>query len=539
MIEPIYITGHKNPDTDSICAAIAYADLKQSLGQSAIACRIGDVNLETQFVLDKFGVDAPILIENAKSRIRDIEFDEAIKIRPNQTIAAAWNEVNGTKNKSLVIVDENERLKGVASMSSLSNVLMLECVDIRELMKKSSLQHIAEVIGGKILNASDMYKPDGRVMIPVTQEELNFGDYSNAIVLIGDNVSVQRQMIFAHCACMVIVNNHYISDEIIALAKVEKVSIIKTELDIIHVARKIYLAPPVSLIMKEGPETVNINEYVDEAAKRMSKTRYRSYPVVDDNQMVIGAVSRYHLFKYRKKKFVLVDHNELSQTIDNIEEGEIIEIVDHHRIGDIETSNPIIFRNQNLGSTCSIIYQIYKEQHIVPTKQIASLLMAAIVSDTMNFNSPTTTETDKQLAQELAQIAGLNVNEFALEMFAAAATIKNRTYSEILYNDFKEYVIEGCHIGIGQVNIMDVNELEAIHDEFKNYMEEINNINKYDLLLMAFTNVVEQGSYFMVSGKLKYIADEAFGRDGHSSFVAGFVSRKKQIIPTLADALRR
>lgn len=539
MIEPIYITGHKNPDTDSICAAIAYADLKQNLGQSAIACRIGDVNLETQFVLDKFGVEAPILIENAKSRIRDIEFDEAIKIYPNQTIAAAWNEVNGTKNKSLVIVDENERLKGVASMSSLSNVLMLECVDIRELMKQSSLQHISEVIGGKILNASDMYKPDGRVIIPVTQEELNFGDYSNAIVLIGDNVSVQRQMIFAHCACMVIVNNHYISDEIIALAKAEKVSIIKTELDIIHVARKIYLAPPVSLIMKEGPETVNINEYVDEAAKRMSKTRYRSYPVVDDNQMVIGAVSRYHLFKYRKKKFVLVDHNELSQTIDNIEEGEIIEIVDHHRIGDIETSNPIIFRNQNLGSTCSIIYQIYKEQHIVPTKQIASLLMAAIVSDTMNFNSPTTTETDKQLAQELAQIADLNVNEFALEMFAAAATIKNRTYSEILYNDFKEYIIEGCHIGIGQVNIMDVNELEEIHDEFKNYMEEINNINKYDLLLMAFTNVVEQGSYFMVSGKLKYIVDEAFGRDGHSSFVAGFVSRKKQIIPTLADALRR
>lgn len=539
MIEPIYITGHKNPDTDSICAAIAYAELKQSLGQCAIACRIGDINLETQFVLEKFGVDAPVLIENAKSRIRDIEFDQAIKVQPNETISAAWNQVNGTKNKSLVVVDENEHLKGVASMSSLSNVLMLECLDIRRLMRETSIKHIAEVIDGKVLYASENYKPDGRVMIPVTQEELHFGDYSNAIVLIGDDVSVQRQMVFAHCACMVIVNNHYISDEIVALAKVEKVSIIKTELDIIHVARKIYLAPPVSLIMKENPETVNINEYVDEAGKRMSKTRYRSYPVVDDKNMVIGAISRYHLFKYRKKKFVLVDHNEMSQTIDNIEEGEIVEIVDHHRIGDIETSNPIIFRNQNLGSTCSIIYQIYKDHGIKPAPEIASLLMAAIVSDTMNFNSPTTTPTDKKLALELSEIAGLNIDEFALEMFSAAATIKNRTYSEILYNDFKEYVIEGYHIGIGQVNIMDINELEEIHDEFKKYMEEINNINKYDLLLMAFTNVVEQGSYFMVSGKLKYIADEAFGRDGHSSFVAGFVSRKKQIIPTLADALKR
>lgn len=539
MNEPIYITGHKNPDTDSICAAIAYAELKQQLGQQAIACRIGDINLETQFVLEKFKVDAPLLIENAKSRIRDIEFDEAIKVQPNETISSAWNQIVGTKNKSLVIVDEKAKLKGVASMSSLSNVLMLECTDIRALMAKTSLRHVAEVIDGKILVEASEYTPNGRVMIPATQDELHFEDYSHAIVLVGDDVRVQRQMIFDGCACMIIVSNHYISDEMLALAKLKNVSIIKTEMDIIHVARKIYLAPPVSLIMKEKPETVNVNEFVDEAVKRMSKTRYRSYPVVDDKNMVIGAVSRYHLFKYRKKKFVLVDHNEMSQTIDNIEDGEIVEIIDHHRIGNIETNNPIIFRNQNIGSTCSIIYQIYKENGIIPSKQTASLLLAAMVSDTMNFNSPTTTPLDKVLGQELAEIAGLNIDEFAIEMFSAAATIKNRTYSEILYNDFKEYVIEGAHIGIGQVNIMDINELEEIHDDFKAYMEEINNINKYDLLLMAFTNVIEQGSYFMISGKLKYLVDEALGRDGHSSFVAGFVSRKKQIIPAIADALKR
>lgn len=539
MIEPIYITGHKNPDTDSICAAIAYAELKQQLGQQAIACRIGDINLETKFVLEKFGAEAPVLIENAKCRIRDIEFDEAIKVQPNETISSAWNQIVGTKNKSLVIVDEEANLKGVASMSSLSNVLMLDCTDIRALMSRTSLKHVAEVIEGKILVEGTDYSPNGRVMIPATQDELSFEDYSHAIVLVGDDVRVQRQMIFDGCACMIIVSNHYISDEMLALARIKNVSIIKTEMDIIHVARKIYLAPPVSLIMKEKPETVNVNEFVDEAVKRMSKTRYRSYPVVDDRNMVIGAVSRYHLFKYRKKKFVLVDHNEMSQTIDNVEDCEIVEIIDHHRIGNIETNNPIIFRNQNIGSTCSIIYQIYKENGIVPSKQIASLLLAAIVSDTMNFNSPTATPLDKILGEELAKIAGLNIDEFALEMFSAAATIKNRTYSEILYNDFKEYVIEGAHIGIGQVNIMDINELEEIHDDFKAYMEEINNINKYDLLLMAFTNVLEQGSYFMITGKLKYLVDEAIGRDGHSSFVAGFVSRKKQIIPAIADALKR
>lgn len=539
MQEPIYITGHKNPDTDSICASLAYANLKQILGENAIACRIGDINLETKFVLEKFNVAPPILLETAKSRIRDIEFDPALRVYPYQTIAKAWDEVVGTKNKSLVVVDEDEHLLGVVSMSALSNIMMLDCTNIRILMSQTPFHNIAEVIDGYILNETEQFVCNGRVMIPVTAEELKVNEYKDTIVLVGDDENVQRKMIESGAACLVVVNNHYISDEMLNLAKEYKVSVIKTEMDVIHVSRRIYLSIPIRLIMVENPVVVHFNEYVDEASQRMAKSRYRSYPVIDDNKRVVGAVSRYHLFKYRKKKFVLVDHNERRQTIDAIEDAEIVEIIDHHRIGDIETNNPIIFRNSNLGSTCSIITQMYKEKGIVPDKTIASILLAAIVSDTMNFNSPTTTDTDRLLGAELAGIAGLSTDELSKEMFAAGATIRGRTNSEILYNDFKEYVIEGCHIGIGQVTIMDPKELIEIHVPFNAYLEDVNAINKYDILLMTFTNVVEQGSYFMAAGKLRYIIDEVFNRESYATFVPGYVSRKKQIIPAIAEALRR
>ena len=538
MQDPIYITGHKNPDTDSICASLAYAHLKQMLGENAIACRIGDINLETQFVLDKFGVEPPILLETAKSRIRDIDYDEAVFVHPGDTLKKAWDGVVGTKNKSLVVVDEEEHLLGVVSMSALSNIMMLDCTNIRILLSQTPLTSIAEVIEGFVLNDNGNFKCNGRVIIPVTEEELTANVYKDTIVLVGDDVKVQRTMIEAGVGCLVVVNNHYISDEMLALAIEKNICVIKTGLDVIHIARSIYLSIPIRLIMVENPVVVHIKEFVEDASQRMAKSRYRSYPVVDDNNKVMGAVSRYHLFKYRKKKFVLVDHNEKRQTIDAIEDADIIEIIDHHRIGDIETTNPILFRNSNLGSTCSIIAQMYKERNIVPDKTIASLLLSAILSDTMNFTSPTTTDIDRMIGAELAGIANVSTDELATDMFSAAATIRGRTNSEILYHDFKEYVIDGCHIGIGQVTIMDPKELIEIHVPFNSYLEDVNAVNKYDILVMAFTNVLEHGSYFMAVGKLRCVIDEAFNRDSYATFVPGYVSRKKQIIPAIAEALK-
>ncbi len=539
MQEPIYITGHKNPDTDSICAALALAKLKQTLGENAIACRVGDLNLETKYVLDRFHVEAPLYLETAKSKIRDIEFDPALKVHPEDTIAKAWDTVVGTKNKSLVVVDDDERLLGVASMSSLSNILMLDCTNIRMLMSQTPLKNVAEVIDGDIIYSDPSYASNGRVVIPVTQGELDAGEYEGTIVLVGDDEKTQRVSIEAHAAALVVVSDHTISDELLALAKEHGVSVINTDMDVIHVSRRIYLSIPVRLIMVENPVVVHDDEYVDDASQRMSKTRYRSYPVIDSANHVVGAVSRFHLFKYRKKKFILVDHNERSQCIDSIEDAEIVEIIDHHRIGDVQTNNPIIFRNSNLGSTCSIITQMYHEHGLKPDKTTASLMLSAILSDTLNFASPTTTDTDRRLGAELAGIAEVSTDELAKGMFAAGATLKGRSNTEILYTDFKEFNIEGCHVGIGQVSIMDPKELIDIHVDFNSYLEDVNSINKYDILLMTFTNVIEQGSYFMAAGKLRHVIDEVFNRDSYSTFCPGYVSRKKQIVPAIAEALKR
>ena len=271
----------------------------------------------------------------------------------------------------------------------------------------------------------------------------------------------------------------------------------------------------------------------------MSKSRFRSYPVVNNQGVVLGSISRYHLLNYQKKKFILVDHNELSQSIDDLKEAEILEVVDHHRIGDVETTTPIRFRNEIIGSTVSIIARMYKEAGIVPEKKTAAIMCCAIISDTMNFNSPTTTPVDRELAKELAAVAGLDLDAMAKEMFGAVATIKGRSMSEILYNDFKEYNIDGRRIAIGQINIADEQEIVDVQDEIRSYMKKINEINKFDLLMMCFTAADGSGSNLVFIGSLSSLVDEAFKEDIMDDlyFVDGVISRKKQIIPSLSKCL--
>ncbi|MEG0095808.1 MAG: DHH family phosphoesterase, partial [Erysipelotrichaceae bacterium] len=255
---------------------------------------------------------------------------------------------------------------------------------------------------------------------------------------------------------------------------------------------------------------------------------------------VIGAISRFHLFNYEKKKFILLDHNERSQSVEGLEYGEVLEIVDHHRIGDIETLNPINFRNQSLGSTCTIVALLYKENNLKPSKKVAGLLCCAIISDTMNFNSPTTTPVDRMIADELAKISEIDTDALAQEMFEAVATLRFKSFGEILYNDFKEYSIEGNRIGIGQINLLDIRELEIIKKEFVTYIEKINNANKYDLLLMVFTNAEGKGSNLVFVGKKSWAIEEGFKDLIHDRmyFVDGIVSRKKQIIPRISSVLK-
>lgn len=536
----LYITGHKNPDTDSICSSIAYADLKRQLGIDAIASRNGDINAETSFVLKKFNVAEPMYMNTATCSLKDIEIDEVILVKPNYTIKQAWNSISGTKNKSLFVVDDEEKLLGVVTMSNLSNVLMKECVDIRKLMAETSVQNIVDTLESEWFYDAKNYKSNGQVHILVNSEHLNEDiDFTHSIVVLGNDLALQRRVIEGGATCLILVENNEVKPEILALASEHDCALIKTSLSTIYVARLIYQSSPIHLIMTKNPVSFKISDMVDEVSKRMSKSRYRSYPILDDESHVLGAVSRFHLFNYRKKQVVLLDHNEMSQSLENIHDADIVEIIDHHRIGDIETLNPINFRNQTLGSTSTIIAMIYKEKNIVPTPTMAALMCCAIISDTMNFNSPTTTQIDREIGEELAQIASLKLNDLSREMFEAVATLKGKTFSEILYNDFKEYNMDSYKVAIGQINIVDSLELEVLRREFESYMGKINSINNYDILLMVFTNVDGSGSYFVSLGKLSWVVKEAFRQFyGEHDFVKSIISRKKQIVPHLQDELK-
>ena len=542
MKDIVHIIGHKNPDTDSIVSAIAYAELKRKQGVNAIACRLGDLNPETDFVLKKFQVPEPVYIDNAKVKLYDVAYDEPLLLHKEDTIKEAWDIMGMKPTSALFVVDKDQRLIGVVSLSDMTNILMSDRGEKPiYLMQNTSCENIRKVLNGEFLYESKYYRTNGRIHILCSkQADYKDIDYKDSIVVVNDDLRLQKRALSDGAGCMILVDVDIVSQGVIRLAEENNCTIIKTPLNMFQVARSMYRCPSVELIMNRKIISFHHHSYIDDVYKKMSKSRYRSYPVVNQQGVVLGSISRYHLLNYKKKKFILVYHNEVSQSIDDIKEAEILEIVDHHRIGDVETSTPVIFRNEIIGSTVSIIARIYKEAGIVPEKKIAAIMCCAIISDTMNFNSPTTTPKDIEIAKELAQIAEIDLGDIAKEMFGAVATLKGRSMSEILYNDFKEYNIDGKRIAIGQINVADEKEIVKVKDEIKAYMVKINEINSFDLLMMCFTAADGSGSNLIFIGPLSYVVDEAFKDDVSDNlyFVNGVISRKKQIIPSLSKCLQ-
>lgn len=541
MRDVIHITGHKNPDTDSIAASIALAELKNKQGIQAIACRIGDINPETDFVLKKFKVEEPKFIQNAKVKLYDVPFDEPLSVRPNLTIKEAWEKIIANGTSALYIVDKDECLVGVVSMSDISSILLNDKgPGNKQLMSQTPTDNIVRVLEGRYLHKSSRYRTTGDVHVlsgKITQYiDTNF---KGSIVVMSDDLALQQYVIKEGAACIVLVDVDIVSQSLLNLAKKKHTTIIQSDLNMLCTIRRLFKSPSVSLIMKRQLIGFNKHQYIDDVSAKMSKTRYRSYPVVNNQGVLLGSITRYHLLNYQKKRFILVDHNELSQSVDFLKEAEVLEVVDHHRIGDVQTKTPIRFRNEIIGSTCSIIAKMYQEANILPERSTAAIMCCAIISDTMNFNSPTTTPEDRIIAQGLADWAGIDLDETAKEMFSAVATIKGRSVSEILYNDFKEYNIDGKRIAIGQINVADSQEILAVKDEFMEYLVKINDMNKFDLLMMCFTSVEGTGSNLVFVGELSHLVDETFKDDimDDMYFVDGIISRKKQIVPMLSKAL--
>lgn len=537
----IFVTGHRNPDSDSICSAIAYADLKQRLGEPAIAVRQGPLNEETKYILKRFNVENPFVLNDARSQIRDIDFDEPTLVSMDLTMSEAWDKLSAKNVKSLFVVDEMKKLQGIVSTSNLSSTRNMEYEKLNSLMAKASVTQIAKTIKGKIICEPENFNSDGEVYIFTLTNMKEYSEkFRNSIVILSDDEEKQRQLIDCGAALIVVTCKVRVSEENRLYAIEKGVALLRTDLDTMQVARVINEAIPIRYVMTPQPVTCFDDEVVSEVAQRLSQTRYRCYPVVNRRGTVVGSVSRYHFANYARRRFILVDHSAKNQSMPHIDDARIEEIVDHHHIGDIQTSHPITYRNMVCGCSASIVGLLYQEQDLKPTQEMAGLMLGAIISDTMYFKSKTTTNFDKKMAEWLADIAGVELKEFALGVLGASVSLKTATPNEILNRDLKNYQIGKYKIGIGQTNYEHMEEVQALLPNFKEYLVQIQEEQGYDLLVMMFSNIMAEGSLFVYSGKLKGIMEDIVDTviDDMTGFDNLIISRKQQMMPKVSEIIK-
>ncbi len=537
MEKPIFVTGHKNPDSDSICAAISYSYLKNQLGYDTVPVRLSPLNKETKYILDKFEIERPNMIYSAKCTLAEIDMDEALLVNRKTTMKEALDAILKRKNKGVFVVDENRRLEGVVSTSNLTNLWTAEESALEDLMSRVPLENIIKTTKSTLIHDAPFH-PNGKVSL-LPNLGVNSQIEPGTIVIVGNHPDLQRSVIEQNAALLIICGENWVDSITLDMAKIKQVPILHTHLSAISIAHSIFQSPSIEEVMTTNVAFFRSNETVDGASMRIAKTRFRTYPVLNENDEVIGAISRYHLFNYKKKQFILVDHNESDQSVNDLEFGEVIEIVDHHRLGGIETQTPIQFINQIVGSTCTIITGLYQQTQIEMPEKIAGLLLAGIISDTMNLKSPTTTKLDIEQALYLANKTGLSINDLAEELVQTSDSLLNKTYQELMYEDFKEFRIQDSKIAIGQVVCRSAKEYRKIKQNFLNYLENQNVTHRYDLLLILFTDPTGKGSHFLYTGKKSWIIEEGFKSVLVNDFAPGFISRKKQVLPVVLDTLNK
>ena len=541
----VYVVGHKNPDTDSICSAIAYANLKQKLtGQEYTPCRAGQINEETQYVLERFGVEAPKFLENVKLQVKDMNIRKIDGISPNLSIKKTWEIMKRENVKTLPVLDDG-KLTGVISTGDIAHSYM--AVYDGSILSKAKTQYknIRETLDGELLAGDEnAFFEQGKVTIGTSSNDI-MEEFigQDDLVIVGNRHESQECAIHIKASCIVVCLNFNVEDDVIRSANENGVVLIRTPYDPFTTARLINQSIPVKYFMTSGPlAAFSIDDYVDDIKEIMAKKKYRDFPVLDPQGDFFGFISRRRFMTTQKKQLILVDHNEKSQAVDGLEEAEIQEIIDHHRLGNIETMGPVFFRNQPVGCTATIVYQMYQENGVEITPTIAGLLCSAIISDTLLFRSPTCTPLDKIVAEALSKIADLNLEEHAMEMFNAGSNLKGKTAEEICFQDFKQFTVGDKVFGVGQISSMNPVELEEVKDVLTPYLSQVLKDQKLNMVYFMLTNILDESTDLICVGKgAEDPIVEAYGisEDAPKMILKGVVSRKKQLIPTLVGALQR
>lgn len=533
----VYIFGHKNPDTDSIAAAIAYAEFKSQLSEgNYIPARLGEINSETRFVLDYFKIPVPPLLENVYAQLSDIAFDRPVCFTKDAPISEVWNAMMKQGIKTAIVVDDGGRFLGIASLGDIARANLEISNDFGKFIVP--LENIINTLDGKALHLASEFFSGKLAVAAMNIEDVKRRLSKETLLIVGNREDVLFAAVEKKINTIIVTGNGYVSDDILNLAREKGVNLIKVPHDTFNTVKLINHSIPIHYVMKnKGLITFGIREYMDDVKDTMLRYKYRYFPVLEDKKPV-GMLTRRHILDFVGKKVILVDHNEKTQSVEGLEQAQVLEVIDHHRIGNMETAMPIIFINKPVGSTCTIIYSLHKENSISPSPPIAGIMCAAILSDTLIFKSPTCTPIDMRAAEELAEIAGIDLNEFARAMFEAGTSLKGKTEEEIFFTDFKEFNIGGYQIGVSQVNIYNT-DLERLKHKLLGFMERLKEDKGYDMLLMMLTDIINEGSEFLHVGGHRELLSRAFDIEikGESFYLPNVVSRKQQVIPRLITAI--
>lgn len=530
----IYVVGHRNPDTDSIVAAMSYAALRNALGdRDYVAAYLGHVSDETQRLLNRFGFQPPQLIQNVRTQVSDLDYDTPPALNATVTMDRAWHIMREQRISAIPVVNEDGTLYGTLSAGDIATYSMNTISEPR--VEALPLFNLLSVIEGRVLNDTgdlvDSVTGDVVIALPQSCENLLWNGKDH-IVLCGDQPDMIRRALETNVCCLILCQTE-VDQELLADAR--NTCIISSPYDASRVARLIYQAIPISRpCHTDDIVCFHLSDYIDDVREVVLKSRYRCYPVLDQNEKVVGTLSRYHLLRPRRKRVVLVDHNERAQAVQGLDQAEILEIIDHHRLADIQTTQPIRVRNEPVGSTNTIITEMYQEHGVMPSPAMAGLMAAAILSDTVMFKSPTCTQRDRSMAERMARIANVSLEELGQQIFSASWS-DDKTPEELLFTDFKDFHIAGHDLGVGQITCVNSAHILERKQEFLDIMQQTMQERHYSLMLLMLTDVLLEGTQLIYLGDEETI-QQAFSSEAKNNvvFLPGVMSRKKQIIPTLS-----
>ena len=538
----VYVIGHKNPHADSVAAAIAYAAYKREQGIDAVPCVLGKINKESKYLLDRFGFEKPMLLETAQVRLDEVDLASPIAITPETTIFESVHLMDKEKREGFAVVDEEKKILGWVSKSDLANIALNDTKLLHGMLRDTPTEYIAKTISGSVIYDDAERHLNGKVSILTMTNKDNLEDYdvTDRIVITGSNKKAQKILIEKGAGMLIIIWEMKVDDSVIKLAEEHHCTIILSGYGAMNTSRFLFFAPPVRMMMTKKPMKFYVHELAEDAGRKMGRAQFRAFPVVDEEEHLIGYLMRHHILNYNDKQLILVDHNEFSQSVKGIEKARVLEVIDHHRVTDFSTSRPVSFRNEIVGSTCTIIATIFRENQVPIEENLAGLMLGGLLSDTMNLQTPTTTDKDVQTANILAALAGLDLDRFTEELFSVTED-EGGSLEELMNRDIVFEDVMGVRLMLTKVNVPQVEPYRDRAEDMQHTLDVLTKNKNADIGILSITSALENRSILFGAGdKANWLFEAYPDPEGEPhSIHEGLISRKMQILPSISSVISK